>query len=336
MATLQQPACDAPTPCVCDARAGIEHLPAVLVDGSAPFPVVDANEQWLSTCKFRLDEVVGKTLQILQGARTEQAELQQLMRAVRQRSTVRVTLTNYDAMKNPFRNALTVEPVDVNGRAYFLATSVATFLSSDIPVHLRHMSRDRRAASPSPPASPPARPHQSMRPSHAKRVGRVVLKVVGLEGCLPREGQHLMSGVEDDDDDGPRRAPRSPRPSPDTDPNRALRFAAWAGEPTKISECLRRGANIDATDADGFSALTVAARWNRVSMIESLVTLFEADINHRNRLGQSALDVAVEHQNAEAADYLRELMSRGASPSPTEATAVEEGVPPESLHPPDS
>ena len=380
----QQQACGAPTPRVCDARAGIELVPAILVDGSAPFPVVDANERWLSTCKFRLDEVVGKTLKILQGPRTEQTELQQLMRAVRQRSAVRVTLTNYDAMKKPFRNALTVEPVDVNGRAYFLATSVITFLSSDIPVRLRCMSPPTRrcAGSPpppaSPPASPPARRRQPRRPSHAKKAGRVALRVVGLEGCLPREDQRLMSGFVDDDDapprrpsrakkagrvalrvvglEGclpredqplvsgvpdddygpPRRVSRSPRPSPDTDPARALRFAAWKGELTQVGECLRRGAKIDATDADGFSALTVAARWNRVSMIETLVTVFGADITHRNRLGQTALDVAVEHENTEAADCLRELMTRGSSPSQTEAAAVEEGVPPEPVHPPDS
>ena len=117
-----------PTPRLCDVRANIEHRPAVLVDGVAPFPILDANGKWLSTCKFELEQVVGKTLKILQGPATEKEQLSTLMRGVIERSAVQVTLTNYDATKKPFRNALTVEPVEVNGRECFLATSVTTWL----------------------------------------------------------------------------------------------------------------------------------------------------------------------------------------------------------------
>jgi hypothetical protein len=117
-----------PTPRVCDVRANIEHRPAVLLDGVAPFPVVDANDTWLSTCSFDLEQVVGKTLKILQGPATEKERLSTLMRGVMENRSVQVTLTNYDATKKPFRNALTLEPVEVSGREYFLATSVITFL----------------------------------------------------------------------------------------------------------------------------------------------------------------------------------------------------------------
>ena len=44
--------------------------PAVLVDGQAPYCVVDANAEWLAACSYTsVDEVVGKTLSIIQGPR---------------------------------------------------------------------------------------------------------------------------------------------------------------------------------------------------------------------------------------------------------------------------
>ncbi len=42
--------------------------PAVLVDGDAPYFIVDANEEWLTACSYSsVDQVIGKTLSIIQG-----------------------------------------------------------------------------------------------------------------------------------------------------------------------------------------------------------------------------------------------------------------------------
>ena len=43
---------------------------------------------------------------------------------------IEVVLTNYDALRRPFRNELTVEPVDFGGRSYFLATCNIELLSN--------------------------------------------------------------------------------------------------------------------------------------------------------------------------------------------------------------
>jgi hypothetical protein len=308
------------------------------VDGVAPFLVVDANKKWLSTCRFEREDVIGQTLKILQGPRTEEEQLAVLMRGVQERSEVSVTLTNYDGRKKPFRNKLTVEPVEVDGRPYFLATCVITFLPevTNQRLQLRDMSPRARGAAPTHPP-PRARPVSTKR-SRLKKAGRGVAKVVGLEACLP--GDHDRDDRLLDNDARARNA-RS-----DRDPNRALRYAAWQGDGARLRESLLKGAKVDAEDSDGFSALVVAARWNRVSILQSLITVHGADIDHRTRLGQTALDVAVEHGHTEAAEYLRGVLnlrgfldrrrpshsrshSRSRSPTRSE-TAVEEGVPPES------
>ena len=324
-------------PRVRDVRANIEHRPAVLVDGVAPFPVVDVNDKWLSTCSFDREDVVGQTLKILQGPRTEQEQLSILMRGVQERSKVVVTLTNYDGRKKPFRNALTVEPVEIDGRAYFLATCVITFLPEVVNkrLQLRDMSPAARGAAP---REAPTRPPPQARPVPTGRLtkaGRGVVKAVGLGTCLARD--------RDRDDqvlDQNVRNVRTRQARSDTDPDRALRYAAWQGDGAKLRESLLKGAKVDAADSDGFSALVVAARWNRVSILQSLIVVHGADIDHRTRLGQTALDVAVEHGHTEAEEYLRSILnlrgflgrrrtSRSRSPTRSE-TAVEEGVPPES------
>ena len=42
--------------------------PAVLVNGDAPYCIVDANEEWLTACSYSsVDQVIGQTLSIIQG-----------------------------------------------------------------------------------------------------------------------------------------------------------------------------------------------------------------------------------------------------------------------------
>ena len=42
----------------------------MLVEGEAPYCIVDANAEWLAACSYAsVDQVVGKTLSIIQGPR---------------------------------------------------------------------------------------------------------------------------------------------------------------------------------------------------------------------------------------------------------------------------
>lgn len=51
----------------------------VLAIGTPPFPVVDVNEAWLRACGMQRDDVVGKTMKVIQGPLTEMDRVQRLM-----------------------------------------------------------------------------------------------------------------------------------------------------------------------------------------------------------------------------------------------------------------
>lgn len=53
--------------------------PSVLFAGTPPYPVVEVNALWLAACGMRRDEVVGKTMIIIQGPATEMEKVQRLM-----------------------------------------------------------------------------------------------------------------------------------------------------------------------------------------------------------------------------------------------------------------
>jgi hypothetical protein len=124
--------------------------------GTPPFPVVEANSQWLKACGMKREDVVGKTMKIIQGPGTEMDRVQRLMvssdspvlifkpslplkavrpsvrarlqMAVRQNRAFRVSLTNYTKQGVPFTNNLHIVPVDAVAAAqsYFYATSHIT------------------------------------------------------------------------------------------------------------------------------------------------------------------------------------------------------------------
>jgi ankyrin repeat protein len=100
----------------------------------------------------------------------------------------------------------------------------------------------------------------------------------------------------------------------DADPNiasqNAMRVAplhsAVAAQRLDISaELLRRGADVNAVQADDFTPLHEAAQNGQVAMIELLLA-HGADLTARKSDGQTPLDVAEAHGQAAAAALLRE------------------------------
>jgi hypothetical protein len=101
--------------------------PCVVVDGHAPFGILDANDAWLTVCGFEREEVVGKTLKILQGPATQKAGLDRLIEAVQSgASQFEEVLTNYTALGTPFQNELTVNAVGHKGGRFFVCHSTIT------------------------------------------------------------------------------------------------------------------------------------------------------------------------------------------------------------------
>ena len=56
-----------------------QDRPAVLYSNKPPFPVVAVNDLWLETCGFEREEVIGKTMRLIQGPLTEGKEVGRLM-----------------------------------------------------------------------------------------------------------------------------------------------------------------------------------------------------------------------------------------------------------------
>jgi D-alanyl-D-alanine carboxypeptidase len=81
---------------------------------------------------------------------------------------------------------------------------------------------------------------------------------------------------------------------------RALNWAAWFDHPDAIRLLLKHGANIDAENATGFTALQHAAESGSLGAADALLAA-GADANHRNAAGSRAADIARSQGHPEVA-----------------------------------
>jgi hypothetical protein len=65
-----------------------------------------------------------------------------------------------------------------------------------------------------------------------------------------------------------------------------------------------RGADVDGTDGDRYTALLVAARWNRSEMCRFLIEELQANIHATNNEGDNAYNLAKTYLHDELAEYL--------------------------------
>ena len=98
----------------------------VVTHARHPYSVVWASPDWLATCGFQLEDIVGRGLKLIQGAATDQEAVAALMRAARHHLVARnLKLINYDKHQQPFSHVLTMKPVEAEGDVEYLrATSV--------------------------------------------------------------------------------------------------------------------------------------------------------------------------------------------------------------------
>ena len=98
----------------------------VVTSAVAPFAVVWASEAWLSLCGFGADDIVGRTLSLIQGPATDLRAVEFLMSCARASVPCdNVRLVNYGKDKRPFVHKLAMAVVrDAHGAPEFLkATS---------------------------------------------------------------------------------------------------------------------------------------------------------------------------------------------------------------------
>jgi PAS domain S-box-containing protein len=69
--------------------------PVVLTEAHHPFAITHVNDKWCRTCEYSVEEAIGRTCSILQGADTCTSTLATLMNAAKNHLTITVRLLNF-------------------------------------------------------------------------------------------------------------------------------------------------------------------------------------------------------------------------------------------------
>jgi hypothetical protein len=83
----------------------------VLTDGKTPFSVLFVNTIFSEKMGFSFQDLVGDSLQILQGEATDRNEVQRFMAEIGQTNASKATFVNYLADKTAVSNSVTVSPI---------------------------------------------------------------------------------------------------------------------------------------------------------------------------------------------------------------------------------
>lgn len=101
----------------------------------------------------------------------------------------------------------------------------------------------------------------------------------------------------------------------DRNVHRRLRHAAWKGDISLGKQMVSKGAMVEGRDGDKYTALLIAARWNRMEFVQYLVETLGADLTVRNGEGDSAHNLAVLYGHDAMAEY---LLSVGCTDEPNQ------------------
>jgi len=110
-----------PSDMACDADRYVQ----VITSGEEPFQIVWASEAWLQLCEYAMGQVLGHTLELIQGPLTTRTSLAQLMGAIRGGDPISLSMVNHTRTGKAFSHTLRVEPLrDSRGAVQcFQATS---------------------------------------------------------------------------------------------------------------------------------------------------------------------------------------------------------------------
>ena len=83
----------------------------VITEACSPYRIIDVNDAWVNLCGYQKEEVIGKTLEVIQGPETDRQRLADVINALRAGHDAEVTVFNYTKNKEKFRNHLKVVPL---------------------------------------------------------------------------------------------------------------------------------------------------------------------------------------------------------------------------------
>lgn len=98
-----------------------------------------------------------------------------------------------------------------------------------------------------------------------------------------------------------------------------LIYASFSGHAAVVDYLLTKGAEVNATTANGSTALLFAARFGHQEVVELLLRN-KADPNIANERGATAIDWALKTENTDIADLLRKAGGRAGNPAATQGS----------------
>eukprot|EP00961_Rhodomonas_salina_P162873 2194206-Rhodomonas_salina.2 len=119
----------------------------VITEAQRPFKIVHVNDSWAMLCGFGQKEVLGNTLNMIQGPATDPNALRDLIQRIQAREEARTMLVNYKKGGFPFLNMLQVQPlVDQEGVVTHYMGVLEDVTLKDYLHPLAHYVRDLRAS----------------------------------------------------------------------------------------------------------------------------------------------------------------------------------------------
>lgn len=105
--------------------AAVDRRVQVITSKDAPFLIVWASEAWLELCQYTRKEVIGRTLDLLDGPQTSAAAMAQLHSAMTTGQAATLSLISHTRTGDAYSHSLRVEPLcDTSGaRQCYQATS---------------------------------------------------------------------------------------------------------------------------------------------------------------------------------------------------------------------
>lgn len=120
------------------------RMPMIVTDPNRPDnPIVFANQAFLNTTGYSMDEVVGHNCRFLQGEGTDPEVVANLRRAIRERTDIAVEIQNFRKDGSSFWNALFVSPIfDRDGKLlYFFGSQLDVTRRREAEMALRRAQK---------------------------------------------------------------------------------------------------------------------------------------------------------------------------------------------------
>jgi len=135
-------------------NGGADGRVQVITSKDEPFVIVWASEAWLQLCGYSRKEVIGRTLDVIEGPQTSEAAYEQLLSVMRAGQAVTLPMVNHTRAGHAFSHMLRVEPLcDTSG-----ARQCYQVTSADVELHPmpQKSAKTKAEATPSQPSPQPS------------------------------------------------------------------------------------------------------------------------------------------------------------------------------------